>query len=516
MKDDTSPKAPPAGRLAGEVICGTCVLGMIALAWRSLSAVVGHTYFLSDQVDQLQQLDLVLRGYSAGLYGPWWSGTAPLVQGLGPLSGLAFGIPARLGLDPDQIHVVFIWSLLGSAAGFYAFTRRLDPWLALLWTSLILASFTFWWAASLLWTNSLLVPLGLLFAAGVVAYARRPDANTAMWLLLLVWLGWHIHSTPGIMFLLVIAIAWDVWRRWRAGAVRLRASWQTLLGLVLVVGPYVVAEALTRGRNTRAIVANLVRRGPREGAVRGARESVEGALRLLGVPLFPHDGPTWSRIVGWAVVTALLATWLVLCGRALPRLRRGREVPEDRLALAALLVLVGQTAFFVAVNRGILSWHYLLYGLPWMTLAAALAVRHLAARLGPAAPILMVALSVAVFAHGFWRADGWYETTDWNFRNMRSGMARACADHPRIRLSEAGGFAAYHPAMESVLEYLAHRWVPACRIQADAPVLVQPDRAGAFPEALRAQGLDWRRIEVIRPGLGIYLRAPGPEAGRAP
>lgn len=507
MKDQATAKGPPASPLAVEVLCATWVLAMVALAWLELSGSIGHSDFLADQVDQLQQLDLLARGDLAGLYGPWWSGTAPPVHALGPLSALAFGILDGLGLDPDQIHMVFVWLMLASVAGFYAFTSRLDPWLALIWTSLIVGSPYFWWIGSLLWANALLVPLGLLFAAGVLAYARGPDAHKAQWLLLFVWLGLQVHSTAGIVFLVLLAVAWDVWRRRRSGTVRFRPSLRILLGLVLVGGPYLVAEVFKHGQNTRAIVANLVRRSGRDGG-RGARESLEGSLHLLGLPPGPQDGSTWSAVIACIVFSALIATWLYLCGRALRRLRRGIEVPEDRLALAALLVLIGQTAFFLAVNRSIASRHYLLYGLPWIALPVALAVRYLAGRLGRALPILVLVLSGGEFAYGRMQAGNWLAGTEWNWRNMSAAMTRICADHPRIRLREPVGFVPYDPRMKPVLRYLAHRWVRTCEIQADAPVLVYPDRAGTPPEVLRVQELEWRRSEIVPPGLGVYLPAP--------
>jgi hypothetical protein len=507
MQDSTISRAPRASRLVVEVLCAASILGMVALAWVELSRAIGHSYLLADQVDQLQQIGLLVHGDWTGLYGPWWSGTNPIVHALGPLSGLVFGVPARLGLDPDQTHVVFVLLVLASVAAFYAVTSRLDPLLAVLWTSLIVASPSFWWAGSLFWSNTLLVPLGLSFAAGVVRYARHPDADSAVWLVLLVWLGWQIHSTPGVVLLLLVAVAWDLRRRSRAGTVQRRPAWYTLLGLILVVGPYLLAEVLTHGRNTRAIVANLLRRGSREEGMRGAGESFQGTLRMLGLPLHSQDGWTWSVVIGSVVVFALLVLWLHLCVRAIQRWRRKEEGAEDRLALAAVLVLIGHTAFFIAVNRSVASGHYLLFSLPWSVLPVALAMRSLAGRLGRAGPVLVVALSVAVFANGWRQAGNWRETTDWNFRAMSAAMARVCTEHPRIRLSESTHFVPPHPEMEPVLEYLVRRWVPICLVQPDAPVLVHPDRAGAPPGTLRVQDTEWRRVELLPPGLGIYVPA---------
>lgn len=501
----------PLGRsLAAEALCAACVVAMLALTAVRLSACIGRGHFLADQVDQLQQLDQVSAGHLDGLYGPWWSGTSPQVRALGPLSTLAFGIPTRLGLDPDGVHAVFLGLLLASVAAFYAWVRRLDPWLALAWTALILASPYTWWIGSMFWVNVLLAPVALLFAGGVVAYARTPGGARAAWLALFVFLGLHVHSTPAIAFLLLAAVGVDLWRRRSAAPLRLRPSWRLAIGAAAIAGPYLVVELANRGRNTSAILENLGRHGAnRSEGWRAARESLEAAIPILGLSRGPGDAPATSGAAGWLAAAALAAIALGLGWRAVRRWSRGTETPGEALALAAVLVVVGQAAFFTAVNRPIGSRHYLLFALPWMVLPVALAVRLAAAWLGRWGPALVVVLSAGAYALGWSRAPPWLETTDWSWRTISGGMARICAEHPAVRLHEPADFAPPGAGIDSVLRYVARRAVPACTVDPEAPVLVAPDRAGSPPATLSVEGVAWRRTELIPPGLGVYERASG-------
>ena len=189
-------------RLLNVVLAGAALLLFVRLALRH----VGDSYFLADQVDQLQKFEALLRLDPDGLWGPAMSGTT--ARALGPFGAFVFGLPVALGFGIDAVHA-FTSLLLVIAAGI-AFWQlaRTDIVFAWVWLIVLTSMRMVWWNAAMFWVNTLLLPLGLLLLALFAAMVRRPSVPkiAATTLVLMCALQQHLIALVGIPVLLVAIV----------------------------------------------------------------------------------------------------------------------------------------------------------------------------------------------------------------------------------------------------------------------------------------------------------------------
>ncbi len=185
----------------------TVVLGAVALLLFALLTQrhVGESYFLADQVDQLQKYEAALRLEPEGLWGPAMSGTA--ARALGPFGALIFGLPVSLGLGIEAIHA--LTSLLLAIAAGLAFWQlaRLNQVLAWGWLIVFTAMRMVWWNAAMFWVNTLLLPLGLLVLALFAANLRHASTAKVAGIALVMLLALQVHlvALVGLPILLLAA-----------------------------------------------------------------------------------------------------------------------------------------------------------------------------------------------------------------------------------------------------------------------------------------------------------------------
>jgi hypothetical protein len=155
----------------------TGVLAAIALALfaRLTLRHVGESYFLADQVDQLQKFEALFRLEPEGLWGPVMSGTS--AHALGPFGAFVFGLPVALGFGIDAVHTFTSLLLVMATAIVFWQLARLDAVLAWVWLIVFTAMQMVWWSGAMFWVNTLLLPLGLLLLAVFTAMARRPTSR---------------------------------------------------------------------------------------------------------------------------------------------------------------------------------------------------------------------------------------------------------------------------------------------------------------------------------------------------
>lgn len=107
----------------------------------------------------------------------------------------------------------------------------------------------------MLWSNTLLLPIGLLFAALTGSCLHRPDRATFGWMIVTVLFGLQLHLVAAVA-VPVVAIVGAVTLR-QARPMRGMDRWALAAAGVLAIGPYAFAEGLTGFANTRAIVGHL-------------------------------------------------------------------------------------------------------------------------------------------------------------------------------------------------------------------------------------------------------------------
>lgn len=484
-------------------------LAAVALLLFALLTVrhVGESYFLADQVDQLQKYEAALRLEPDGLWGGVMSGTE--ARALGPFGALVFGLPVSLGLGIDAIHA--LTSLFLAIATGIAFWQlaRLNQVLAWGWLIVFTAMRMVWWNAAMFWVCTLILPLGLLVLALFAANLRRPSTAkvAGIALILLLALQVHLAALVGVPILLIAAGIVLGHRPRQGGPEFVLVMILGLIGLALL--PYLLAEVKTDFRNTRAMfshVESATRHGGREGTRAAAETLVLAADPMV---LFPDNRAAALATGGAAALAALaLLAW------------RRRRLPETRLHTAmtwlvatALMAAGGQALFFLVMARPLNGLHYAILLAPWYgvpaaaLLAAAFPIdSHPAARV--AAPALGVSAILLLLFAAPARADRFAELTPWNYRAILTALETLCAGEAVDTVEGPGLIDELTPSYDSVLRYLMKRGFSRCRYDPDADIVIAANRANAFDESIEWNGGRYTRERVLPPGLARYRRGP--------
>jgi hypothetical protein len=473
----------------------TCA-ALLMFAWLTMRHV-GESAFLEDQVDQLQNFESLLRLRPEGLWGGIMSGTVPPARALGPLGAVVLGVPVALGLGVDSVHITT--SLLISIATAFGFVAlsRIDLAFAWLWLLVFSATGVVWWNAGMLWSNTLLLPLGLVLIALAAECLQRPSRATIGWLIvtLLFALQLHLVTVVGVTVIAtVIAVTFR-----DARALSRTQAWALGLAVLVALGPYVVGEALTGFANTRAILGHL-------GSTSGARESGAATMALaIGLdPMRVLDriglGVTLITVVGAALTIA-----------AMRQESTGQERALFWLAVCAAAGIAGQAVFFWWTSRPFAGYHHVTLLAPFYAVVPAVLLRRalftppVSARavcgLGGAVLMLLIVVGPSV-------ADRNVERTPWSFARIRATLDALCGD-AAVDTDEGQGFAALlNPRYDSVLRYMMRRRMTTCRYQPSSGVLIAASRDGDYPRNKTVGQTLYLREIVLPPGIARYRKAP--------
>jgi hypothetical protein len=483
------------------------VIGLLLFA-RLAQRHVGESYFLADQVDQLEKYEAALRLEPEGLWGPAMSGTA--ARALGPLGALVFGLPVSLGLGIDAIQRVT--SLLLAIAAAIALWQlwRIDVVFAWVWFIVFTAMRMVWWNAAMFWVNTLLLPLGLLLLALFAATLRHPSWTRVAALVLTLCLALQIHLVALVGVPIVLAAIVCTYRA-GSSAVGHGRSFVALsvvaAGIVVAFLPYAGAEVQTGFRNTRAMVSHVDAAVHRDAAV-GARAAFES----LGLATDPTgvlaDRQSSAVVIGSALTIAALGLLIA----------RRRSLSPPAMSVTGMVWLVGtgvvavtgQALFFLAMARPLNGMHYVMLLAPWYPIP----LSALVAALVPASPgvrrMLPLGLGLVGMLLLVWRApllaDRFAERTAWNYRAIVTALDRLCAGEAVQTLEGPGLTNDLTPSADSVLQYLLKRGHSRCRYDVDADVLIAGSRSGEFDDRVTAGGKTFTRQAMLPPGLARYKR----------
>jgi len=479
---------------------------------------VGDSYFLADQVDQLQSFEALLRLDPEGLWGPVMSGTT--ARALGPFGAFVFGLPVALGFGIDAGHT-FTSLLLVMATGI-AFWQlvRIDAVLAWVWLMVFLSMRMVWWSAAMFWVNTLLLPLGLLLLTLFAALLERSSMAklAAMTLVLMCALQQHLIA---LVALPVLAVAIVVFWRAEAPGPHARGTEPPYppsahgpgrlvlaLGSVVAVGllPYVIAEGRTGFRNTHAMFSHVNSVAHSATGV-GPQAALE-TLRLATDPMGVTSSPPMAILVGSAIV--LVAFVLVWWRRAYTTSPGAREHDGRLLWLLVTTVtcLAGQALFFLLMARPINGLHYAILLAPWYPIPAAVLVAGLVPRGNGAAAAAPATLGLVAIGLLLVRApvlaDRYAERTPWTYHAIVAALDSLCAGEPVDTLEGPGLVVESTPSSDTVLRYLMKRGYVRCRYEPGADVLIVANRSGNFDESLEANGRTFVRERLLEPGIARY------------
>jgi hypothetical protein len=495
----------PAAPVTATVVLGAAVLLLFAnLTLRH----VGESYFLADQVDQLQKYEAALRLEPEGLWGPVMSGTS--ARALGPFGALMLGLPLSLGFGIDAIHAfTSVLLALATALAFWQLAR-LHFLLAWSWLLVFTSMRMVWWNAAMFWVNTLLLPLGLVALALFAATVRKPSIPKVAGIAVALLLALHVHlaALVGLPIVLIAAMRLRTARPTSSGSL---AAGLTGAAIALAVLPYLVAEVQTGFRNTRAMVNHVEAATASDGGD-GARAAAE-TLSLAADPMsiFPEQ-----QVVGLTAgaVLACVAFGLLLWRRWAFTASTGEAVTAMLwLVAAAVVVVAGQAVFFLLMGRSFNGLHYAILLAPWYAippaaLLAALSPDRRSRRTERASVVFGVVAVLLMLARAPGLADRFAERTPWNFSAIVAALDALCAGQT-VHTVEGPGLANdLTPASDSVLRYLMKRGFTRCRYGADSDIVIAANRDGAFDERIDLDGRQFTRERVVQPGLALYREVP--------
>jgi len=493
-----------------HLVIGVLAVLALALFGRLTLRHVGESYFLADQVDQLQKFEALLRFDPEGLWGPVMSGTT--AHALGPFGAFVFGLPVALGFGIDAVHVFTSLLLVAATAIVFWQLARLDAGLAWAWLIVFTSMRMIWWSAAMFWVNTLLLPLGLALLALFAASLGRPSMAklAVMTLVVMCALQQHLIAVVGLPVLAIAAV-----RFWRSGSRPAdhgrHAFRRTALTLGAVVGigllPYAIAEGRTQFRNTRAMFSHVDAAAHSSSAA--GRQAALDSLVLATDPAAVFAAPRTAILAGAAITLAGLI--LVSFRR---RLATDPAAQDQYAALRWLLVatvvgIAGQAVFYLLMARPLNGLHYAMLLAPWYPIPAAVLVAALLpGRDSVAATMVSGALGFVAIgllvARAPTLADRFAERTPWNYRAIVTALDSLCASESVDTIEGPGLVDELTPSYDSVLRYVMKRGYSRCRYVPGSAVLIVANRSGTFDDSIEFNGRTFARERVLDPGIARY------------
>ena len=502
----TTPERPAVRTLLHAAVALGVFVAFAVLSQRH----VGESVFLTDQSDQLQFFERLLRFEPEGLWGPiLTTPDPPPTRSMGPLGAILFGVPVALGFGVDAVQAVTSALLVLTAAGAFVALTGVDSRLAWLWLILLLANPIVWWNAGMLWANTLLLPAGNVLLMFMALCLRQPTMARWCGMFLTAIFAAHIS----LVAITAVPPAAVVAARTGRAAWRRRPGRLATLALaaftLMAVAPYLAAEAMTGFANTGAILAQAANDKSGDGAA-----SADIALPVLRRAADPAGLMERAGVTGWPVVG--LGVVMVLASLALWRPRGDTMSGQNAvfwLVVAAAIGIAGQAAFFVRENRDLLSYHYVailvpLYAVPGAALVAGLLARGSRPVRELAVPVLgVVCLALVVWRAPAWADDNW-EQTPWTYDAIAGAVGILCPSGEAARTAEGPAFDSLMPGHAGVLEYLMTRRLVPCRYDEGSDRLLVASRDKDYAPLRQEADGRFRLEAIVDPGIAVYRREP--------
>ena len=218
---------------------------------------------------------------------------------------------------------------------------------------------------------------------------------------------------------------------------------------------------------------------------------------------FDLSRPALWQLLVLVLLGAFCTVQIIQSARALYQKGRGAN-PISLLWLTWTLVFAFQWAFYVAMNRELLSPHYTsflipYYAFPWA--AAAKALTTMSRRISQ--PWLQPGLAVVVALLAAWILPREPSLSNWNYANITSALSQICSEFGSVNTQEDGPFRAYDGRIDPLLMFVGKRYVPTCQFSKDSRYLLVPAMQ-AHPQATSFAGKSYELVRAVPPGIGVY------------
>ena len=445
----------------------------------------------------MQNFESLLTLRPEGLWGAIMSGTVPPARALGPLGAIAFGVPVSLGLGVDAVHLETSLLIAIATAVCFLMLSRDRRGLCLAVAGRVLGDrVSCGGTRRCCWSNTLLLPLGLTIATLASSCLRDPSRATLGWLVVAVLYALQLHLVAVVAVPIVMIVAAVTFRE--ARPVRGVHAWVIVAAAVLAIAPYAIAEVMTGGANTRAILGHL------GSSTTGSAGDTGSATMSLAIATDP------VRLLD-ALGLGVLPATIVGAALAIVALRWLRTGPLFWLTVCAAVGIAGQALFFLWMSRPFAGYHHVTLLAPFYAVVPAVLLRRSlfgeAVSLRVACAVGGVVLALLITA-GPWLADRSAERTPWSYSRIRAALDALCAGIA-VDTDEGPAFAAQlNPQYDSVLRYMMKRGMTRCRYEPGSDVVIAAARDGLYPASKTiARGTLYREL-VLPPGIARYRRAP--------
>jgi hypothetical protein len=267
---------------------------------------------------------------------------------------------------------------------------------------------------------------------------------------------------------------------------------------VLAIAPYALAEIMTGGANTRAILGHL---GSSTAGSAGDTGSATMSLAIASDPTRMFE----------ALGLGVLPATIIGIALAIVALRCQRTGPLFWLTVCAAVGIAGQGLFFLWMSRPFAGYHHVTLLAPFYAVVPAALLRRslfgqaVSLRVACAVGGGVLALLITV---GPWLADRSAERTVWSYSRLRATLDVLCAGSA-VDTDEGPAFAAkLNPRYDSVLRYMMKRGMTRCRYEPASDIVIAASRDGQYPATKTIAGGTFYRELVLPPGIARYRRAP--------
>ena len=249
---------------------------------------------------------------------------------------------------------------------------------------------------------------------GLVMSARSSRA-TLGWLGVAVLYALQMHLVAVVAVPIVMIVAAVTFRE--ARPVRGLHAWVIVAAAVLAIAPYAIAEVMTGGANTRAILGHL------GSSTTGSPGDTGSATMSLAIATDP------VRLLD-ALGLGVLPATIVGAAFAVVALRWLRTGPLFWLTACAAVGITGQALFFLWMSWPFAGYHHVTLLAPFYAVVPAGLFRR--GLFGEAVPLRVacavggVVLALLIMA-GPWIADRSAERTPWSYSRIRAALDALCA-----------------------------------------------------------------------------------------
>ena len=451
-------------------VAGVVILQLI-IALQNLT-----THWLADQSNLAQHF---LYFHDWIFYGPYFSGTSPIVFGLGPVATFLFSFPGIIGFPPDVMHrLVIVINTLGIVAIAWSLRQKHSE-RALFFIFLLLLFFahSYWWILTIFWINSLLVAFSLFFISSVINYFKNPSLNSLLMLVSLSVLPLHIHSTPS--FILPVTIYAIVYyflhvRKWET----LRLQTWAILGITFL--PLFLGELMNGFYNTQAIFRNIRGKTDHAAGIISGKHALDSFFTHNNIQFSWFSAKDYGNINTWIGILLVL----FMLGFIIFAIPRKVERNWHRHFWRCFpFVMAFHFLFFYVLNRPIISGHYLSFSTVFYVLPLGLIISSILSKLKLNSVIVsFLAVLCMTLGQSFHLER---EKDYWNYQEIKGILFDASKETTSLCTIEGPNFSAVTGKKYNSVEYLLRRGlIKGLSYNAESSFCLYVNRLGDTPNKI--------------------------------